>query len=461
MKLLLYGVSHHDTPIETREKFAVAEETIPDHLKEVRSFSGVKEIAVITTCNRTEYYMYVDPDTFNHGDIIRFLADYTGLTIPNIISVTFSKSENEVAQHLYSVAAGLDSLIVGENQILSQVKHAHRLALVNHSTGPIINTLFNKAIAFGKTIRTKTVIGQQPRNSSSAAIHLMKKEWKTFTKKRVLVIGAGEVAQQMMKLLFYHGAEKVFISSRNSEKTSQLAKELNHWANKKMKEKMAVTYFSTLNFSSIPMNMAQADGIITATRSEQILIYDDVVSDMRAIQGTNKKQLFIDLAVPRNVDPIVVQEKGISLYDMDAIGKEMDQLNQLKTKELSKIQSLLNNDIEMFKEWYQERKAVPYLKAYNEKKEEIKKGTLDSLYKKIPNFSVRQQKQLEKHIDSVIHQLTKESTGTLKEIPKNFSSEESETKLEEFSKQIGLFTLDSKEKATEEEKESIQIPCEE
>lgn len=443
MKLLLYGVSHHDMPIEVREKFSVAEEVIPDYLSKVRSFSGVKEIAVVTTCNRTEYYMYVDPDTFNHGDIIRFLADYTGFTIPDVISMTFSKSEIEVAHHLYSVAAGLDSLIVGENQILSQVKHAYELALANHSTGPIINTLFNKAIAFGKAIRTKTIIGQQPRNSSSATIHLMKKEWKTFTKKRILVIGAGEVAQQMMKLLFYHGAEKIFISSRNYEKTNQLAKELNYWANEKIKEKLSLTFFSALDFNSIPMNIAQADGIITATRSEQILICSTMVHDMKTIQGTNKNQLFIDLAVPRNIDPTVAQEKNISLYDMDAVGKEMEQLNQIKSKELNKIQLLLNNEIELFKEWYKERNAVPYLKAYNEKQEKIRKETLDSLYKKFPNFSIREQKKLEKHLDSVIHQLTKESTRTFKEIAKNFSSKESETKLEEFSKQIGLFTLDS------------------
>lgn len=438
MKILLYGVNHHCAPIEIREKYAVEEADLASKLNDISSFSGVEEVVILTTCNRTEYYLYVDPEEFKHGDLLHYLSDHSGYDVTQVIATTYGKSNMSAASHLFNVASGLDSSIIGENQILSQVKNAHQVAHINHTTGPILNSLFNKAVSFSKKMHTVTKIDQVSRDASSAAVQLFKKEWLEFKDKRFLIIGAGKMAQSAAKALVYQGAESITIASRNYEKTKSIVEHLNEWSLKFRRKESNIRTFQTGDFDHLPMCMAKVDGIISATTSPELLVNKKAINQMNEIRFTKKKQWIMDLSVPRNIDSSLNKDEFIELHDMDTISNEVKSNNELQEKEILHIETELKEAVYQFNFWYKERQSIPYLVEYNTKNKHIKDSVTLSLKNKLPGLSDHEALVIEKHMESIINQMAKAPIQAMKDLSKVDSTEKAERELKRFASKIGL-----------------------
>ena len=456
MKILLYGVNHHCAPIEIRENYAVEESDLNKQLSDIHSFSGIKEVAILTTCNRTEYYLYVDPASFKHGDLLRYIADYSGYDVSQVISTTYGKSNLSAATHLFNVTSGLDSAIVGESQILGQVKNAYHIAQMTKTVGPILSSLFNKAVAFSKKMHTVTKIDQVSRDAASAAVQLFKQEWKEFSDKRFLIIGAGKVAQSAAKALVYQGAESITIASRNYEKTQEVVAKLNEWSDMTKKREMSIRTFHTGDYNHLPMSLAKADGVITATKSKDVIITMDVVKKMNDIRFSKKNQMMMDLSVPRNIEPELGMDTQITLFDMDRISSELKSTDQLQVKELNFIKSEMEEAIYQFNFWFQERKSAPYLAEFSQKNNGIKNSVMTSLQNKLPELTDHETEVIQKHMESVVNQLTKQSILSLKDMSKTDSMEKAEKEMNRFAVNIGLRKEKPKEDVTSE-KEDIEI----
>lgn len=454
MKILLYGVSHHYAPIEIRENYAVEDISVAKQLADIHAFSGVEEVAILTTCNRTEYYMYVDPDSFKHGELLHYLADYTGYDVTEVISTTYGKSNLSAATHLFNVTSGLDSSIIGESQILGQVKSAYQTAQEAETVGPILSSLFNKAIAFSKKMHTETKIDQVSRDAASAAVQLFKQEWKDFSDRRFLIIGAGKMAQSAARALVYQGAESITLASRDYDKTSEVVGKLNEWANALKTNEMSIRTFHTGDYAHLPMFLAKADGVIAATKSTEVIVTEDVIKKMNDIRFSKKKQLMMDLAVPRNIEMDLERDEHILLFDMDRIGNELKATTKLQEKELNHIKTEMEEAIYQFNFWFKERKSVPYLEEFSKKNSQLRETVMQSLVNKLPELTERETAVIEKHMQSIVNQMAKKPIQALKDITKTDSSEKADRELKQFAVQMGIIEKEVlAEEATPEENE--------
>ncbi|MDN5372523.1 MAG: glutamyl-tRNA reductase [Carnobacterium sp.] len=461
VKILLYGVSHKTTPIEIRENYTIEEQKVPEQLAVIKSFSGVEEAVILSTCNRTEYYLYIDQDEFKHGDMLHYLSKHTGYEISEVISTSYGKSNQDAVDHLFKVATGLDSLIIGETQILSQVKQAFALAIEQKTSGPILNSLFNKAISFSKKMHTKTNLDQLSYNPGTAAVKLCKEEWETITDKRFLLIGTGKMIRLTAKTLFYQGVTHITLTGRNEQKVNDLAHELNLWAQNAKKADQLTRYFFTADFNHLPMSLAVADGIIAATKAQHYLVTERIIEEVATIRLTKKRQLFMDLAVPRNIEPSIQYREDIQVFDMDQISFRLDEVDADKDKIVKKILADLSEEVADFKQWYQERKAVPYLQELALQTIEIKEDTLASLERKLPELTEHQLLLIDKHLQSVINQMKRKPIDSLKEFARKKSSndpKDTKNELKSFARALG-FSVEIEN--TEESPEVLAIESEE
>ena len=442
VKILLYGVSHKTTPIEIREHYTIEENRIPEQLAEVLSFPGVKEAVILSTCNRTEYYLYIDQNEFMHGDMLRYLSNHTGYEISEVISTSYGKSNLDAANHLFKVATGLDSLIIGETQILSQVKQALAIAIEQKTSGPVLNSLFHKSISFSKKMHTKTKLDHLSYNPGSAAVKLFKEEWESINDKRFLLIGSGKMIRLAAKTLFYQGATHITLTGRNEQKVNDLANEMNVWAKMKRHTGMLNRCFFTADFNHLPMSLAAADGVIVATKAQHYLVTEKTIEEMATIRVTKKKQLFMDLAVPRNIEPSLQYIEGIQVLDMDQISFRLDEVDLDKDKIVKKITADLNEEVTEFDHWYQERQAVPYLQELHDQAVELKEKTLSSLERKLPELTEHQMLLIDKHVQSIINQMKRKPIESLKDLARKKSSKDSKKELNFFAKALG-FSVES------------------
>lgn len=450
MKILLYGVSHQTTPIEIRERYTIEEADVPHHLSKIKEFTGVEEAVILTTCNRTEYYLYIDQTEFMHGEMLRYIGEHTGFDVSDVISTSYGKFNSDVATHLFSVATGLDSLMVGETQILSQVKGALKIAQDAHTAGPILSSLFNKAVSFSKKAHTETLLDQLSFNPSTAAVKFFKEEWTTIEEKRFLLVGAGKMIRLAAKSLIQHGATHITILNRHDDKAEVLADELNEWVQSMKHPHQLKRYFYSGNYANLAMALASTDGVIVATKSSEYIIHSLVIQQMQQIRRGKKELTLVDLAVPRNVDPEIQLVEGIHVYDMDQIGTKIDDFKIEREKIIKNIHFQLDEAVLRFNSWYQERRAVPYMYQLRTKTIELRERTMKSLHQKLPDLNERELRMIDKHFQSVMNQLSKAPIQSMKELAKTNPNIDANDGLESFVRSLGLL----------KEEEKIVVPVE-
>lgn len=351
----ILGLNHNTAPLEIREKLYIKEESIPDLLRRIRE-KGVAESVIISTCNRTEFY-FSGEDTEEMMDRVRRVLSEV-FTAPDewFARYMYSFSDEEAFRHLFLVASGLDSMVIGEPEILGQVKDAYRLAAAAKSTGFFLNKTFHKTFNVAKRIRTETRIGYNPLSISSMAVELAKRIFGCLEEKRILVIGAGEMCEVALKYFQKEGLSDILITNRTYHKARKLADEIIGQA------KPFETLFELLG---------EVDMVLASTGSEEPLIDPPILQAVMK-KRKNRPIFFIDIAVPRDVDPAVNDMDNVYLYDIDDLRELSQKHLSNRVRESEKAQVIIDDEAARFSDWLRKVEVNPLIGHIMSRAEEIR-----------------------------------------------------------------------------------------
>ncbi len=354
-ELLSLGVSHKTAPLALREKLALPEGRAAAVLAELSGHDAVHEAVAISTCNRTELYLVVSDAVEAESAALTVLARHADIRPTELTEWLYAFRDGDAVRHLFEVASGLDSMILGEAEIQGQVKRAYELALVEGATGPISNRLFREALGTGKRVRTETGVGRSRVSVSSVAVKLAGEMLGNLARRRVLVIGAGENGELTARALREHGVQTVFVANRRYDRAIGLAQRFGGRA---------------VRFDDLPGELAEADIVVSCTASPHQIVGRDELE--LTIAGRGERPLvLIDAAVPRDVDPTVRDLPGIALYDMDDLQRAAARNRDVREAEATRARTIVTEEVERFDRWLTSLDVVPTIAALRERGEEI------------------------------------------------------------------------------------------
>jgi glutamyl-tRNA reductase len=408
MHIIVAGLDYKTTPVETRERLAFQEDTLPQALQELRDMKSILECVIVSTCNRTEVYAVVDQLHTGRHFVKKFLGRWFEMPQEDFGPFLNIRENDAAVQHLFQVASGLDSMVIGETQILGQVKHALATAHENETTGTIFNELFKRAVTYAKRAHHETEINDNSVSVSYAAVELGKKVVGSFKNKRVLVLGAGKMSELTAKHLHSGGAAEVTVFNRTYEKAEQIAAQFNGQA-KPMEE--------------LTDALAQADVLISSTGSDSYVLNKEQVAS--ASKKRKGKPLFmVDIAVPRDLDPALNQLDNVFLYDIDDLQDIVNSNMEERKKAAALMERMIHAEVSDFKDWVHTLGVVPVISALRTKALAIQADTMDSVERKLPELTEREKKVLRKHTKSIINQMIKDPITKAKEMADNNDAEE-------------------------------------
>ena len=396
--LLSLGVSHKTAPVALRERLALPEGRAAGFLSELVTQAAVREAVAISTCNRTELYLVTGDPVEAESAALGALARQADMPPTELLGRLYAIRDDEAVRHLFSVAAGLDSMIVGEAEVQGQVKRAYELALVEGVTGPISNRLFRDALAAGKRVRTETAIGRSRASVSTVAVDLARAALGELESRRVLIVGAGENGELTAQALHQRGARTVFVANRRYDRAIGLAQRFGGVA---------------VRFDDLPAQLAEADIVVTCTSSpHQILGRDELAVVLQ--QREARPLLAIDIAVPRDIDPTVRDLAGITLYDMDDLQREVARSLSVQEAEATRARSIVDAEAERFARWLGTLDVVPTIAALRERGERIVQQVLRENETRWEALSDQDRARVEMLARAVVSRLLHEPTVRLK-----------------------------------------------
>lgn len=341
MNLAVIGINHKSAPVEVREKFSFSPKQIVEVNRLLKSQGGLLENVVLSTCNRMEIYVVAGQKGDYIDAIKEFLSRFHNVSLAEYNDIFYVYKNKEAIEHLFRVASGLDSMIIGEMEILGQVKKAYQDAQASHSTGKILNRLFEKAFNTAKKIRTDTSVGHGAVSVSSAAIRLAKKILGNLEDKVALIIGAGLIGEQLVLYLKKNGISGILVANRTLEKAKLLTEKFSAKA---------------VSFDEFRGKLADVDIVITSTGAPHCIIHkDDIIGLM---PRRKQKPLFIiDLAVPRDVEQEVNKIDNVYLYNIDDLQKIVEQNISLRKNELDTCNMIIDNSSQTLLDWWLKEKT--------------------------------------------------------------------------------------------------------
>ena len=400
MHLVLLGVSHKTAPLDLREKLDFSSRDVGAAVEALAARSSAAESVVLSTCNRSE--IYIASDTLDAADeeIIRFLSDYHQLPAESFTPHLFSCSEAEVAQHLFRVAAGLDSLVVGEPQILGQVKDAFQTAAERHCTGPVLRKLFDWSFNVGKRVRSETALGEGAVSISYAAVQLAKKIFGRLGGRRVLVVGAGEISTLTAQHLRAQGVAEVAITSRTAAHAQALATEVGgHW----------------VPWEGLANALASADIIVTATGSQRPII---TKAHVESALGRRRDPLFIiDVAVPRDVEASVSEFEQVFLYNVDDLQSIVHENVSKRAAEIERAEAIVREELVRFAAWQKSRGAIQTVVALRDRFDAVRRAELQRLDPKLASLPPETRALFDQLTRLIVEKLLLDPTEQLKALP--------------------------------------------
>ncbi|MEW9675435.1 glutamyl-tRNA reductase [Lentibacillus sp. L22] len=400
MHILKVGLHYKSAPVEIREKLTFQEQNIAQAMQTLKEQKSILENVIVSTCNRTEIYAVVDQVHTGRYYIKQFMADWFQVDKEEFATYLRIAEGDDAIEHLFKVASGLDSMILGETQILGQVKQAFQTAQEVKTTGTIFNELFKQAITFAKRSHKETAIGEQAVSVSYTAVELAKKIFGDLQHKHVVILGAGKMGELTAKNLHGSGATQITVVNRTLEKAEQLAKQFQAEAEQ------------SANLLDV---MQHADILISSTGSDSFVLTKE---DLEPIQKKRKgSPLFlVDIAVPRDMDPAISELDSVFLYDIDDLQHIVDENLASRKQAAQAIEMSLESEIVSFNEWLQTLGVVPVITALRKKALSIQAETMKSIERKMPDLTAREKKVLNKHTKSIINQLLKEPVTQAKEL---------------------------------------------
>src|ERR671935_3021127 len=397
-ELLALGVSHKTAPLELRERLALPEGRAAGVIRELVETAAISEAAAISTCNRTELYLYAGDPVAAESEALRVLAREAEIRPTELVGHLYSLHGAAAATQLYRVAAGLDSMIVGEFEVQGQVKRAYELALVEGVTGPILNRLFRGALAAGKRARSQTGITERGVSVPSVAVELAQRTLGDLSSRLVLVVGAGETAELTARALAARGVEPAFIANRRYDRAIGLAQRFGGRA---------------VRFEELPAQMEKADIVVSSTGSPHHVIEPEALLEVMKARG-GRPLLLIDLAVPRDIHPDCREVEGVSLYDMDDLQKLVERNTSGREAEARRAESVLRAELGRFERWLASQDVTPTVASLRERATEIVDRVLAENESRWDSLSDTDRERLRAMANAIASRLLHEPTVRLK-----------------------------------------------
>ncbi len=397
-ELLAIGISHKTAPVALRERLALSEGQATGVLHDLQSHPEIREAVAISTCNRTELYFVVTDAVEAETLALSEFTRHAGIRLTELIERLYSLRGEDVVRHLMRVASGLDSMVVGESEVLGQVKRAYELALVEGVTGPITNQLFRDAIGAGKRVRTETGVGELKISVSSVAVSLAREKRGDLTDQHTLVIGAGGNGELTARALSDAGAKTVFVANRRYDRAIGVAQRYGGTA---------------LRFDHLPEELVKADIVLSSTASRhQILGEDEMAVVMEQREG--RPLLLIDIAVPRDIDPAVGELPGVTLFDMDDLQHAVDRNKSVRQSEATRAEAIVEQERERFIHWLASLDVVPTIAALRQHADAIADQVLTENLSRLEGLSETDRTRLDHMVHAIVSRLLHEPTLRLK-----------------------------------------------
>ena len=385
--IVLLGMNHKTAPVEIREQLAVACRKDVNPLHMLPHLEHVDELVFLSTCNRVEFLFTCNSLAEGVREIKAVLRTHVGLpaTFP-LDSHLYVYEDLEAVKHLFMVASSLDSMIVGEPQILGQLKHAYRDAVEYRTVKVVLNRLLHKSFSVAKRVRTETCIGSCAVSVSYAAVELARKIFGDLRDKRVLLIGAGEMAELAAEHFLGQGVRRMTVANRTLERAMELA---------------ARFKAETVSFDRFLEELKTMDIVVSSTGSQEPIIrYQDVKSRMR--ERRNKPLFFIDIAVPRDIDPRVNEIDNVYVYDIDDLQGVIDLNREERRNQAQTAEHIVDEETIKFKKWMNSLSAVPTIVSVREKAETIRQNEIRKTFSQLPDLSDREKEAIEILTQSII-----------------------------------------------------------
>lgn len=390
MDIVVVGISHHTAPIDVREKLAFPRKNLSDALTVLKKVTSLMEAVIVSTCNRVEIYVASEETvTATSARIRRFLSEYHKIAENDFANVLYTHHSMGAVKHLFRVASSLDSMVVGEAQILGQIKESYEIAKETGFTGVILNTLFQRAFNVAKQVRSSTDIGEGVVSISSVAVDLAKKIFGELNEKSVMVIGAGPMSELTLQSLVKNGTHSVIVSNRHYEKAVALAQ---------------VCQGEAVRFDDAFNRMPDIDIVISSTGAPQCIISKENIKEVLR-KRKNRPILLIDIAVPRDIDPQVNQLDNVYLYDIDDLQKVANE-NLMKRQQYSVLaEQIIETEQQDFLKWYSSLAVTPTIKELIDKFDDIRMKELEKTLHQLSGLSEQDKEKISHLTQRITHHL--------------------------------------------------------
>jgi len=419
MKPIVIGLNHNTADIDVREKFAFNGPKLEEGLLAFRDLPGVEEGIILSTCNRVELYANVRSAGHALETIKTFLSTFHNIRQDALENALYIHEDIDAVRHIFRVASSLDSMIIGEPQILGQIKDAYELALTRKTTGILLNKLMKKAISVAKRVRTETRISENAVSISFSAVELAKKIFTDLSKKVCMLLGAGEMAELAARHLMNNGIKEVLVCNRTYERGCELAKDFHGKA---------------VRFEAFIEEMVHTDIVICSTGAPTYIVTKGQMQ--RVMKERKHNQVFlIDISVPRNIDPEVSDLENVYLYNIDDLQGVVDANMFERQKEAEKAEKIIDEEVETFLKWLASLDSVPTIRALRARAEEIKSEELSKLLHKMTDIGEQEKDAIEYMATALMNKLIHPPTAALKE-----STEDKESIVALIQKLYGIDT---------------------
>jgi len=367
MTLLAVGINYNTAPVSIRERLAFPSEMLDISLKNLYKYRDISEAAILSTCNRTEFYFRAAEA--NPQNLVDWIAETKQINPYEFSPYLYSHTDNETIRHMFRVACGLDSMILGEPQILGQMKTAYQAAYQAGTLGKTLSKLFHHTFSAAKKVRTDTAIGSSPVSVAFAAVQLAQQIFDKLSNQTALLIGAGETIELTARHLHHYGVGKILIANRTYDKAHMLASQFNGYA---------------ISLSELPEHLAEADIVVSSTASQLPILGKGLVES--AIKKRKHKPIFmVDLAVPRDIEPEVEQLRDVYLYTVDDLQNTVNQNMDSRRQAAEQAEEIIDTKVEHFLAWLRSQGAQETIRDYRHQAEQTRDEVLQKALAQLSN----------------------------------------------------------------------------
>ncbi|HMK55658.1 MAG TPA: glutamyl-tRNA reductase [Dissulfurispiraceae bacterium] len=399
MNFFVIGLNHKTASVEIRERLAFNGARLEKGLLALRQTRGVSEAALLSTCNRVEIYASADNAPEAADAIKDFLATFHDIARPEFEKTLYVREMSEAVRHVFRVASSLDSMIIGEPQILGQLKDAFEFALAKKTTGVILNRLMKKAISTAKRVRTETRIAENAVSISFAAVELAKKIFTGLPGKSFMLLGAGEMAELAARHLVNNGVTDVRVANRTYDRACELAKEFCGCA---------------VRFEEFVSALVETDILICSTGAPSYVLFRDQMQKVMK-QRKHRPVFIIDISVPRNIDPEINKIDNVYLYNVDDLQEVVDTNILERKKEAAKAEAIIEEEVEKFSHWAATLDSVPVIVALRQKADDIRREEIEKFRNRFPDLDKDKMDAVEGLANAITNKLMHNPTVALRE----------------------------------------------